>query len=522
MQRTRWIFLDQLGPHFDDGDPMLLVESRSSWQGRTLHRAKLQLILSAIRHRAVELGDRVDFRQVEHYSEALEGRDDLQVVDPTSYRARRLVRSVGAEVLPSRGFVSSEAEFAEWAAGRQGGRGPGRSAGATADADDARRGGAGRPTGASGGRPAPRLLMEDWYRAVRQRTGLLMEGPQPVGGQWNYDHDNREKPPKGAATLGLPPQEWPEEDDIDAEVRADLERWERDGVVRLLGDDAPRRFAATRAEATAALADFVEVRLPDFGPFEDATLSGDWTMAHSLLSAPMNLGLLDPREVVEAAVASYQAGDAPLRSVEGFTRQIVGWRDWVWHLYWHLGEDFATTSNALGATQPLPEVFAGLDVEAVEAECLSETLDGLRRHGWNHHIQRLMILGNWALQRGVDPAALNQWFVDMYVDGTPWVMPANVVGMSQHADGGVVATKPYASGGAYINRMTDHCGSCRFDPKKRLGEDACPVTAGYWAFLDRVEPVLSGNPRMGQQFAGLRGLADREAVVEQERTRTTW
>jgi len=239
--------------------------------------------------------------------------------------------------------------------------------------------------------------------------------------------------------------------------------------------------------------------------------------------------------VIDAVAAAYTAGDAPIRSVEGFVRQVMGWRDYMWHLYWRLGEDYATSNNALGATEPLPDVFATLGRDpstgsptdsagdaVVEANCLSETLDGLHRHGWSHHIQRLMILGNWALQRGVEPSALSQWFIDMYVDGTPWVMPANVVGMSQHADGGIVATKPYASGGAYINRMTDHCGGCRFDPKKRLGPDACPVTAGYWAFLDRTGPVLMGNPRMRQALSGLAGLADREAVVQQERERTHW
>ncbi|GAA0963097.1 cryptochrome/photolyase family protein [Frigoribacterium faeni] len=501
MDRTRWIFLDQLGPHFDDGGPMLLVESRSSWRGRTLHRAKLQLILSAIRHRARDLGDRVDFRQVEHYSEAVDGRDDLQVIDPTSYRARRLVRRVGAEILPSRGFVTSEADFAAWADSRTG----------------------------------KRLLMEDFYRGVRERTGVLMEGREPAGGRWNHDHDNRERPPKGAASLGLPPPLWPAEDDIDEEVRHDIARWERDGVVTLVGADAPRRFAATAAEAEAALADFIEVRLPDFGPFEDATLGGDWTMAHSLISAPMNLGLLDPRRVIDAVEAAYVAGDAPVRSVEGFVRQVMGWRDYMWHLYWHLGEDYATSNNALGAREALPDVFASLGRDpstgeptdeagepVLEANCLAETLDGLHRHGWSHHIQRLMILGNWALQRGVRPDLLNQWFIDMYVDGTPWVMPGNVVGMSQHADRGVVATKPYASGGAYINRMTDHCGGCRFDPKVRLGPDACPVTAGYWAFLDRAAPALADNPRMRQSLSGLAGLSDREAVVAQERERTRW
>jgi deoxyribodipyrimidine photolyase-related protein len=485
MGRVRWIFAGQLGDTFDDGGPMLLIEARSVLRRRPIHRAKAHLILSAMRHRAAELGDRVEFHQVEAYSDVVRGRTDLEVIDPTSWAARRTVRRLGAHILPSRGFVTTEEEFASWAATRGDGR----------------------------------LLLEDFYRHTRERTGLLMEGPAPAGGRWNYDGDNRQPPPKNAVSLGLPDPRWPEEDDIDAGVRADLDRWAADGDIRLVGDDGPRRFAATSAEAEAALADFVETRLGDFGPFEDATLSGDWTMAHSLLSAPMNLGLLDPRHVVDTVAAQYTRGNAPLSSVEGFVRQVAGWRDYVWHLYWHLGEGYRFSHNALRATADLPREFVELDAAAIEANCLSHSIADLREHGWAHHIQRLMVIGNWALQRGYDPVQLNDWFTDMFVDGTPWVMPANVIGMSQHADGGIVATKPYASGGAYINKMSDYCGGCRFDPKVRLGPDACPYTGGYWAFLDRVEPALRGNHRMAQPLAGLRGLADREAVVQQERER---
>jgi deoxyribodipyrimidine photolyase-related protein len=482
---VRWIFAGQLGEQFDDGGRVLLIESRSVLRRRTIHRAKAHLILSAIRHRAAELGDRVEFHQVDEYSEVVDGRTDLEVIDPTSYAARRTVRRLGARILPSRGFVTSEEEFAAWAATRGNGR----------------------------------LLLEDFYRDTRVRTGILMEGASPAGGQWNYDHDNRAAPPRNAVSLGLPDPWWPVEDEIDEGVRRDLDRWQAAGEIRLVGDDGPRRFAATGCEAEAALADFVETRLGDFGPFEDATLTGDWTMAHSLLSAPMNLGLLDPRHVVDTVAAEYTNGNAPLSSVEGFVRQVAGWRDYVWHLYWHLGERYPAAHNALGATVDLPREFRELDADAIAANCLHHTIGGLRQHGWAHHIQRLMIIGNWALQRGYDPRQLNDWFTDMFVDGTPWVMPANVIGMSQHADGGIVATKPYASGGAYIDRMTDYCGGCRFDPKKRLGDDACPYTAGYWAFLDRAEPVLRGNRRMAQPLAGLRRLSDREQVVQQERER---
>jgi len=343
----------------------------------------------------------------------------------------------------------------------------------------------------------------------------------PEGGQFNFDHDNRQPPPKGQDTLGVTPAWFPIEDDIDREVREYLDFLEQRGDVSFIGVDGPRLFPATRDEALAALAHFVDHRLAHFGPHEDAAMVGDWAMAHSLLSPAMNLGLLDPREVIDRAVQSYHDGHAPLASVEGFVRQIMGWRDWVWHLYWHLGPDFAN-NNVLSHTEALPEAFAELDPGAVSSRCLAQVLGEVRDRGWTHHINRLMVLGSWALQRGVNPRQLNDWFIDAFVDGTPWVMPANVVGMSQYADGGQVATKPYTSGGSYISTMTNYCQGCVFSPKVRLGPTACPMTAGYWSFLHRSESALRGNHRMAQPLAGMRRLSDLEQVIEQERHRTQW
>ena len=492
---TRWLTAEQLGPHFDDGGPIILIENHAVFRRRPTHRQKAHLYLTALRHRARDGGDRVALVTANSYADALRERGltggSLEQVGATSWAVRKLGDRLGATVLPDRGFVTSRDDFAAWAEGK-------------------------KPS---------QLVMDRYYRAVRERTGLLMEGSAPAGGQFSFDHDNRERPPKGATTLGLPAPWAPIEDDIDAEVRETLDRLEREGVM-FLGEDGPRRFAATRAEALAALDDFIESRLGDFGPFEDAMLAGDGVMAHSRLSVPMNLGLLHPLEVVERVVAEYEAGRAPLNSVEGIVRQLIGWRDWVWHLYWHLGPDYATSNNALDAHTPLPASWWSLDsatlARELDAACLSGVLTDVARGGWAHHIPRLMVLGNHALQRGYDPVQLTRWFQGAFVDGTPWVMPANVVGMSQWADGGVVATKPYASGGAYIQRMSDYCGSCRFDPKKRVGEDACPFTAGYWAFLDRVEPSIRGNHRMAQPLAGLRRLADRDELVAQERTRTQY
>lgn len=488
----RWLMADQLGPHFDDGGEILLIEAKGVLARRPYHWAKAHLILSALRHRQAELGSRARYVTADHYRDVLLPLQaqgvELEMVNPTSWGSRALVAELGISTVPSRGFVSSEVFFSSWAKDKK---------------------------------PGTHKL-ENYYRHWRDTTGILMEGPQPAGGQYNYDHDNRQPPPKGAMNLGLPAPWAPVEDEIDIRVRADLTAWSQAGEITLLGRDGPRRFAATRTEALEALAEFVETRLMDFGPYEDASLQGDDVMAHSMLSVPMNLGLLHPLEVIDACVAAYERGDAPLGSVEAIVRQIAGWRDWVWHLYWLLGEDYAEKNNFLEANVDLPEQFWKLDGEGVDAACMKHVLTAVGDSGYAHHIQRLMILGNWSLQRCYNPQQLNNWFIDAFVDGTPWVMPANVIGMSQHADGGLVATKPYSSGGAYINSMSDFCKGCPFNPKVRLGEDACPFTAGYWAFLNRVEPKIRTNHRMAQPLAGMRKLADLSAVVDQERHRTQW
>ncbi|WP_345771697.1 cryptochrome/photolyase family protein [Geodermatophilus sabuli] len=491
---VRWCFADQLGSHFLDApdQPVLLIEARSVLARRRFHRQKAHLVLSALRHRAAELGDQASFWQVGTYGEALDRvREPVSVCAPTTWGSRDLVLArPGVEVLAARGFVTTQEEFAGWAEGR--------------------------------GRR--RLLMEDFYRDARRRQDVLMDGAEPVGGRWNLDEDNREPPPSDGR-LPVPEPWWPEEDEIDEQVRADLDRWEADGEVSFVGDDGPRLFPVTRQEALRRLRDFLDTRLGAFGPHEDAMLAGDRWMAHSLLSPVLNLGLLHPLEVVHQAEGRYRdsvadAHPLPLNSVEGFVRQVMGWRDYIWHTYWWLGRDFRD-ANALAAHEPVPDWLADLDDTAVDAACLADVLGDLRRDGWVHHIPRLMVLGNYALQRGIDPAAMTDWFHRSFVDGYDWVMVANVVGMSQHADGGLLATKPYAAGGAYIDRMSDYCGGCRYDPRKRLGEDACPYTAGYWAFLDRTREQLAGNQRMRRPLQGLDRLEDLPAVVDQEVRRGT-
>ena len=485
----RWLFADQLGPHFlDDPDqPVLLVESRAAFGRRPMHRRKAHLVLSALRHRAAELGVQALFVHARTYREAVdraraEVQGELTVCAPTSWAARRLTRDLpGVTVLPARGFGTSEREFAAWA-GQRGRR---------------------------------RLLMEDFYRDARRRLDILMAGAEPAGGRWNFDADNRE-PPRPDASRPAPPAVT--EDEIDEQVRRDLDDWQRAGDVRLTGRDGPREFPVTRAEAVTALAAFVRDRLPDFGPQQDAMLAGDPVMAHSLLSPALNLGLLDPVECARAAEEAYRAGKAPLGSTEGFIRQVIGWRDYVWNLYWHFGDDYRHR-NALHAQAALPPWFAELDAEAVRARCLSDALAQVREHGYAHHIIRLMVLGNYAIQRGWDPEEVTRWFHANFADGYDWVMTPNVIGMSQHADGGLMATKPYVSGGAYINRMSDYCGDCPYQPGDRAGPRACPFTAGYWTFLDRHADRLARNPRMARPVKGLDRLGDLPELRSQERDR---
>lgn len=315
----RWCFADQLGPHFLDGpeQQVLLIESTAVLARRRFHRQKAHLVLSALRHRAAELGDRADFHQVDTYAEALDRvGGPLSVCAPTSWRSRDFVLArPDLQVLAARGFVSSRADSAARAAGR--------------------------------GRQ--QLLMEDFYRDARRRHDVLMDGAQPVGGRWNLDEDNRRPSPADGRSPAPAPW-WPEEDEIDEEVRADLDRWEAAGEVSFVGDDGPRLFPATRTEALHRLRDFLDTRLGAFGPHEDAMLRDERWLAHSLLSPALNLGLLDPLDVVVGAEQRYRDSVAdgdplPLNSVEGFVRQVMGRRDYIWHMYWHLGRASGTRTS---------------------------------------------------------------------------------------------------------------------------------------------------------------------------------
>lgn len=355
-------------------------------------------------------------------------------------------------------------------------------------------------------RPRKRLVMEDFYRIMRRQTGLLMDGDQPIGGQWNYDRDNRKPVPRGHRFT--PPVRFAP-DAITAEVIALV-------AARFhnhFGSLDSFAWPVTRAQALAALDDFVRHRLPGFGDFQDAMVTGEAVLNHSLLSPAINLGLLSPLEVCRAAEAAFHSGQAPLNAVEGFIRQILGWREYVRGLYWFAGPDY-TSCNHLAATRPLPALFWGAPTDL---KCLAEAVDATRRNAMAHHIQRLMILGNFAMLIGTDPHEVHRWYLAVYADALEWVEAPNVIGMSQFADGGLMATKPYAAGGAYVNRMSDHCKTCRYDVKHRTGSTACPLNALYWDFLARHEELLSGNQRLWRMYDGWRRFApDEQARIRQQ------
>ena len=336
------------------------------------------------------------------------------------------------------------------------------------------------------------LRMEFFYREMRRRTGLLMDGEAPAGGQWNYDVENRKRLPKNAR---IPDRLRFAPDQATREVMELVERLFPDnfGTLHDFG------WATSRADALKALRHFVSLALPAFGDYQDAMKAGGPFIFHGLISPYLNAGLLGPREVCDMAVEAYEQGRAPLNAVEGFVRQIIGWREYVRGVYWLRMPDYRET-NHLSADRRLPDLYWTAETEM---NCLAHCVADTRDHAYAHHIQRLMVLGNFALLAGVRPREVQDWFLLVYADAYEWVELPNVQGMALFADGGVMASKPYAASGAYIDRMSDYCASCRYDVKLKSGENACPFNYLYWYFLLRNEKTLSGNQRLAMLYRTL-------------------
>jgi deoxyribodipyrimidine photolyase-related protein len=349
------------------------------------------------------------------------------------------------------------------------------------------------------------LVMENFYRAQRLRLNILMEGAEPLGGRWNYDADNRMPPPKGEHKW--PPYLEHPRDEIDRQVLQEI----ADRKLPVYGDAPDTTWGTTRAAALKQLDHFLNKAFSEFGAYEDAMTTQSWAVNHSLLSPYLNVGLLHAEEVVAAALKRFKMGDIPLAGAEGFIRQIIGWREYINGLYWFFG-DLYRAENGLAAKRSLLPLFE--DSSKTKMNCVSTNVRDIEARAWVHHIPRLMVLSNLALITGTSPQEFLDWMRRSFIDAADWVMVPNVIGMSLHADGGKLATKPYASGGSYISKMSNYCKSCPFDPKKRVGDDACPFTTLYWDFLARHRERFAKNHRMAQQLAGINRLSDLPQLQE--------
>ena len=446
------------------------------------HKKKIAFLFSAMRHFADELkqdGWLVDYASLvfRENSGSLAGEvqraisryqtSGVVVTEPGEWRLLSQMQgwseTLGCPVaiLPDTRFLATHREFASWASGRK------------------------------------QLRMEYFYREMRKKTGLLMEGDKPVAGKWNFDSENR-KPAED--DLFLPQLPRFEPDAITQDVLTLVARRFPDHF----GDLEPFWFAVTRQDAERALDHFIAACLPHFGDYQDAMLTGQRFLYHAVLSHYINCGLLDPLDACRRAAGAYETGHAPINAVEGFIRQIIGWREFVRGIYWLKMPDYRD-QNFFAANRPLPDFYW---TGETDMHCLSEAITQTKEEAYAHHIQRLMVTGNFAMLAGLSPQKVHEWYLAVYADAYEWVELPNVIGMSQFADGGLLGSKPYAASGSYINKMSNYCSSCRYDVKKKTGADACPFNALYWDFLARNEDKLGSNARLRNPYATWRRMTN--------------
>jgi deoxyribodipyrimidine photolyase-related protein len=426
------------------------------------HKKKIALVFSAMRHFAEKLqseGWRVDYVKLDDDGNTQNLKDEIArarkrhaitqvfMTEPGEWRLTQDLQHI--EMLEDTRFLCTHGAFQNWARERK------------------------------------ELRMEYFYRDMRRQTGLLMQGDKPEGGQWNFDAENR-KPAKGDMFMPQPKAFTP--DTITQECIALTKRIAADNI----GDLEPFWFAVTSEQANEALEHFLKTALPQFGDTQDAMLMGQKYLHHSILSPYINLGLLNPLHVCRRVEEEYREGRVPLASAEGFIRQIIGWREYIRGIYWLKMPEYAN-SNSLNAKRPLPDFYWSGETDM---NCIHHAVKQTQEEAYAHHIQRLMVTGNFALIAGLDPQQVHEWYLAVYADAYEWVELPNTIGMSLHADGGLLGSKPYAASGNYINKMSDYCGSCRYDVKQRTGKDACPFNALYWDFIARHKPRFAKNPRM--------------------------
>lgn len=438
------------------------------------HQKKIAFIFSAMRHFAQELKDKdynVDYIQLddEDNSGSFHGEikraiarhqpERIVVTFPGEYRVLEDMQGweerfgVPVEIREDTRFLCHPEQFAQWAEQRKS------------------------------------LRMEYFYREMRKKYHVLMDGEKPEGGQWNYDAENR-KPPKEGLNIPQPCSHKP--DGITRDVMKLVEERFSDHF----GDLEPFYFAVTRKQALAVLEQFINQRLTYFGTYQDAMIQGEAWMYHAHISFYLNCGLLNPLECIQAAEKAYRQENVPLNAVEGFIRQILGWREYVRGIYWMHMPDYAQ-ANYFDATRAVPDFFWTANTQM---NCLRQCISETKQHAYAHHIQRLMVLGNFALLAGLNPVEVNEWYLIVYADAVEWVEMPNVTGMVLFADGGLLASKPYAAGGNYIHKMSDYCKQCRYKVSKKNGPDACPFNYLYWDFLMRNRPKLNNNARLGMMY----------------------
>lgn len=481
--RAFWILGDQLLPQHpslrlaEPEDTFIFIESVARGNHLRYHQHKLVLLYSAMRHYAADLeksGRKVWYHQLEKgsgdYISALsvfikkEKPSSIQVMEPNEWEMQEILPklskklNVPFELLPNEQFLVTRAEFKHWSSGKK------------------------------------TFLMASHYQHQRQRLKILLDvDGKPEGGSWSFDSENRSTAADFLKTKKVPIT-LPEvkHDKITLEVIAEVKKHWSDHP----GDAELFWLPVTRAEALAWLDHFVEHNLNDFGPFEDAMISGQKTLYHSVLSPVLNIGLITPQECVDAALSAYKKNKAPLASVEGFVRQIIGWREFINGIYWLKMPEYRD-HNFLKAQRPLPSwIYTG----ETELNCVSQSIKQAAATGYNHHIQRLMVLGNFFILSGCEPKAVLRWYMEMYVDAYDWVMQPNVIGMVLYADGGLFATKPYVAGSGYISRMSNYCAGCRYKPEIKVGPQACPFNYLYWNFFDQHAAILKKNPRIGMML----------------------
>ena len=466
---------------------MMEVEAETTYVRH--HKAKIAFILSAMRHHADDLratGWTVDYVKLDdpdnsgsftgEVARAIERHqpDCIVATQPGEWRVLEAMQGWAdrfeqpVDLREDTRFICTHAEFDTWAAARK------------------------------------QLRMEFFYRDMRRKTGLMLDDDgNPEGGQWNYDSENRKPAPGGKLAIPQP-------------LRFDADLVTRD-VLALVAKrfaDHPGSleafaFATTRKDALAQQKHFITHALAHFGDYQDAMLTDQPFLWHSILSPYLNCGLLDPLELCHAVEKAFRSNKVPINAAEGFIRQIIGWREYVRGIYWREGPDYGQ-SNALGANRALPAFYYD---GKTDMHCMAQAIGQTMEHAYAHHIQRLMITGNFALIAGIDPHAVHEWYLEVYADAYEWVEMPNTIGMSQFADGGLLASKPYASSGNYINKMSDYCSSCRYDVNAKTGPKACPFNLLYWDFLDRNHKVLGKNQRLSMPYRNWEKRADKDKVT---------